>query len=222
MMNNVILKRSLADEVADKITGQISSGHYKVDEKLPIEPELMKQFGVGRSTIREAIKSLLNSGMVRVQQGVGTFVEPANAGREPMDKRMKRARSEELDEIRQLLEIKIAEKAATNRTEKDLTGIKEHLDARKLAAQNGLLAECIDADIRFHVAIADASGNEMLADLYRSVSVYLKSWFLQVYPDTQIFIETQGIHEQLLKSIIARDPKKAWNLAAKIIGHVYQ
>ena len=222
MMNNIILKKSLADEVADNITGQISSGHYAVDEKLPIEPELMKQFGVGRSTIREAIKSLVNSGMVRVQQGVGTFVEPATAGREPMDKRMKRARSEDLDEIRQLLEIKIAEKAAANRTEKDITGMKGHLDARKLAAHDGLLAECIDADIRFHVAIADASGNDMLADLYRSVSVHLKSWFLQVYPDTQIFAETQAIHEQLLKSIVARDPKKAWNLAAKIIGHVYQ
>jgi DNA-binding FadR family transcriptional regulator len=222
MMNKVIIRKNLADEVADKIIAQISSGHYKVDEKLPIEPELMKHFGVGRSTIREAVKSLANSGLVRVQQGVGTFVEPATANREPMDQRIKRANSQDLDEIRQLLEMKIAEKAAANRTEKDIAGIKTHLAARKQAALDGLLAECIDADIRFHVAIAEASKNEILADLYRSVSVHLKSWFLHVYPDTKVFVETYAIHEQLLKSIIARDPRRAWSLAARIIGHVYQ
>ena len=222
MMNNMLIKKSLADEVAARIASQISSGQYKVNEKLPIEPELMKNFGVGRSTIREAIKSLVNSGLVRVQQGLGTFVQPANANREPMDQRLKRASIHDLDEIRQLFEMKIAEKAAVNRTAEDIAAIKTHLAARKQAANDGLLEECIDADIRFHVAIAEASKNEILVDLYRSVSVHLKNWFLQIYPDTQIFIETYAIHEQLLKSIIAADPKKAWSLAAKIIGHVSQ
>ena len=70
-MNTIIQKKSLADEVAAKLQEQISLGHYKANDKLPIEPELMKNFGVGRSTIREAIKILANSGLLRVQQGVG-------------------------------------------------------------------------------------------------------------------------------------------------------
>ena len=220
-MKHVIVRKSLADEVASKLQEQISLGKYKINEKLPIEPELMKAFGVGRSTIREAIKSLVNSGLLSVQQGVGTFVVQTT-GNEPMDKRLKRANVQDLDEVRQLLEMKIAEKAAINRSEKDIITMKGHLAARKHAAQAGLLEECIDADIQFHVAIAEAAKNEILTDLYRSVSLHLKNWFLHIYPDTQIFIDTHHLHKQLLKSIIANDPKQAWNTSAKIIGNVYQ
>jgi len=220
-MKDVIVRKSLADEVASKLQEQISLGKYKINEKLPIEPELMKAFGVGRSTIREAIKSLVNSGLLSVQQGVGTFVVQTT-GNEPMDKRLKRANVQDLDEVRQLLEMKIAEKAAINRSEKDIITMKGHLAARKHAAQAGLLEECIDADIQFHVAIAEAAKNEILTDLYRSVSLHLKNWFLHIYPDTQIFIDTHHLHKQLLKSIIANDPKQAWNTSAKIIGNVYQ
>lgn len=222
MMNNIIVKKSLADEVASKIMEQISLGHYKVDEKLPIEPELMKSFGVGRSTIREAMKSLVNSGLLRVQQGIGTFVEQVSSNREPMDQRLKRASVHDLDEVRQLLEMKIAEKAALNHTDKDIKAITGHLAKRKQAALDGLIKECIDADIQFHIAIAEASRNEILADLYKATAVHLKNWFLQIYPDTQVFIDTYPLHEQLLKSIVAGDAKKAWNTSAKIIGHKYQ
>ncbi|SDE57602.1 DNA-binding transcriptional regulator, FadR family [Mucilaginibacter pineti] len=221
-MNNTIIKKSLADEVASRIMEQISLGHYKADEKLPIEPELMKSFGVGRSTIREAIKSLANSGLLRVQQGVGTFVEQASQNREPMEQRMKRARIQDLDEVRQLLELKIAEKAAANRTEKDIVTIKSYLTARKQAALDGLINECIDADINFHIAIAEASKNEILVDLYKATAVHLKKWFLSIYPDTEIFIKTYSLHKQLLKCIIEKDPKKAWNTSVEIIGHGHQ
>ena len=113
-MNTVIQKRSLADEVAAGLQQQISAGVYKVGDKLPTEPNLMKAFGVGRSSIREAIKILVNSGLLSVQQGVGTFVENQIADREPLGTRLKRADYGELDEVRKLLEIKIAQKAAQN------------------------------------------------------------------------------------------------------------
>src|ERR1700761_139797 len=221
-MSVYIHKKSLAEEVAARLQEQISLGHYRVNDKLPIEPELMKLFGVGRSSIREAIKLLTNSGLLRVQQGVGTFVEQVTAGKEPIDQRLKRADIQQLDEVRQLLEMKIAEKAAINRTEKNIEAIGAHLLSRKLAATQGLIEECIEADIQFHVAIAEASKNEILADLYRTTSVHLKNWFLQIYTDTQIFTETYHLHEQLFKNIKAGDAKKAWNTAAKIIGHISQ
>jgi DNA-binding FadR family transcriptional regulator len=221
-MEGFIHKKSLADEVASRLRERISLGHYKVNEKLPIESELMKSFGVGRSTIREAIKTLANSGLLRVQQGLGTFVEQATGSREPMDQRLKRADIRDLDEVRQLLEMKIAEKAAVNRSESDIDAIAGHLADRKKAAGAGLLEECVNADIRFHVAIAEASKNEILADLYKSVSIHLKKWFMHLYPDTHIFEQTYHSHEQLLKSIVAGDPKKAWSSAARIVGHVSQ
>ncbi len=219
MTNNLIPRRSLADEVAAQLQQQIALGKYKTGEQLPIEPELMKTFGVGRSTIREAIKSLVNSGLLRVQQGVGTFVEGAEGIKESLPQRLKRADYKDIDEIRQLIEMKIAEKAALNRTEEDLKEIRHWLALRKKAALENNLAACVEADIQFHTAIAVAAKNEILADLYKTFTIQIKSWFLTIHSDTTDFRQTQNLHEQLLKAIEGNDTKKAWNTAERIIGH---
>lgn len=213
----MIEKKSLADEVAHRIQQQILSGVYKTNDKLPIEPELMKNFGVGRSTVREAIKILSNSGFIKVQQGAGTFVEDIHTNKHPLDKQFERANVQELDEVRRLLEMKIAEKAAMNRTEEDILAIKSHLINRKNMATAGLLEECVDADIKFHTAIAVASKNSILAELYQIASKHLKDWFLSVYKDTTPFLSTQKLHEELLKHIITGNHEKAWNTSEKII-----
>jgi len=219
MMNTPIRKFSLAQEVAEKLGDRIRAGRYREGEQLPTEPELMKQFGVGRSSIREAIRILANSGMLRVQQGVGTFIEARSGIMEPLLQRFKRAGAKDLDEVRQLLEMKIAEKAATNHTQKDIKNIKAMLDRRNAAAKSGDLEACVQADIDFHMSIAQAAGNPILADLYQSFAVHLKSWFLQLYPDTKAFLDTIPVHEELYQSIKARDGAKAWRSLNKIIKH---
>jgi DNA-binding FadR family transcriptional regulator len=216
MMVSIINKRSLAEEVAEQLRTAITNGSYKADEQLPTEPELMKQFGVGRSSIREAIRILANSGLLRVQQGVGTFMEAPAGITEPFHQRLKRAEAPDLDEVRQLLEMKIAEKAAANRTNQDLKKIKAALDKRTAMAHGaGLLEDCVQADIDFHMSIAEAAGNPILTDLYQSFCIQLKSWFMQAYPDVSIFQDT--LHEELYESIKARDEKKAWDCIAQII-----
>src|ERR1700688_3572403 len=121
MDKNIINRKSLAEIVALKLQDQIIKGNYTVNQKLPVEAELMRSFGVGRSTIREAVKILANSGFLRVQQGIGTFIEDASGINEPLSKRVKRAQAKDINEIRQLLEMKIAEKAAVNRTGNDIS-----------------------------------------------------------------------------------------------------
>lgn len=215
----LISRKSLAQEVAEKITGQIEAGVYKTGDKLPVEPELMKLFGVGRSTIREAIKIMSISGLLRVQQGLGTFVEEHTNRKETIDQRLKRAKSPEVDEVRQLLELKIAEKAALHRSQADLKQISRHLADRNKAALNNSLRECIDADIAFHTSIAIASKNEILADLYKTVANHLKNWFLSVHKTTEDFKATYPLHKKLYDAIEAKDAKKAWEIAGKIISH---
>jgi DNA-binding FadR family transcriptional regulator len=211
-----IIKKSLAEEIADKLREQITNGKYKVNDKLPTEPELMAEFGVGRSSVREATKSLVQSGILRSQQGAGTFVERTETNPEPIEARLKRARAQDIDEVRQLLEMKIAEKSAINRSQKDIILMKGHLENRKKHADAGRLKECIEADIQFHVAIAEASKNEILSDLYKATAVHLKQWFTEIYQDTSSFIETQHLHEQLLRNIQDCDSKQAWNTATEI------
>src|ERR1700710_2130642 len=98
MNQNIIQRKSLAEEVAGKLQGNILKGGYKMNQKLPVEAELMRSFGVGRSTIREAVKILVNSGFLRVLQGVGTFIDDTTGINEPLFQRLKRAETKNIDE----------------------------------------------------------------------------------------------------------------------------
>ncbi|NML20273.1 FadR family transcriptional regulator [Pseudoflavitalea sp. G-6-1-2] len=218
-MNRQPLKRqSLADEVAVLLEQQISQGLFKTGDQLPTEPELMESFGVGRSSIREAVKILVNKGMVKVQQGVGMFIlstEPS----EPLSNRLQRAHFEDLNEVRLLLEVKIAEKAAINRTAKDVTRIKGFLKDRARYATENNKEACIQADINFHSAIADASGNPIIVDLYKTIATHLKQAFMERYKDTSGFMLSQQLHEDLLQAIADKNPARALIMATKISTH---
>lgn len=222
MMNtpNVPLKRlSLAEDVAGRLQQQIGSGKYKAGQQLPTEPELMQQFGVGRSTIREAVRILINAGMVKVQQGLGTFILSQEVMNEPLVKRLQRAHFQDLNEVRLLLEVKIAEKAAVHRTAKDITQLKLFLKQRAEFANADKPADCIQADINFHSCIAEASRNAIMVDLYRTIATHLKQSFLQRFKDTRSFKDTQELHEGLLQSIIDKDPARALIMATRISTH---
>jgi len=215
-MTTIVKRSGVCDEVFSQLQQQISSGKLKKGDKLPSEPELMTQFGVGRSSVREAIRMLANTGLVRVQQGIGTFVEMQNGTPIPWYNRLQNSTSKDLNEVRQLLELKIAEKAAVNRTQKDIAILTKLLKKRLNAAQKNLADECIEADIQFHIAIADAAKNDILADLYKNIAEQIKKSFRQAYTDTELFVIKHAIHEELLQSIIDKDPKKAWKCVAKI------
>lgn len=212
----IVQKKSLADRVAELLRQQIAEGVYKIGDKLPTEPELMKIFEVGRSSIREAVKLLVNMGVVRVQQGSGTFVaetSDANGG----NINMSIADRTELDEVRKILDIAIVEKAVARRTERDIERMRSTLEARKANAKDGLLKACIEADLNFHIAIADATHNRILADIYRSASLHLLSEFNRIYDGTACFVNSQSSHEKLLRYIIAGDLKNARKMATRIV-----
>lgn len=217
MMNTPIAKRSLADEVADQLRKQITAGKFKVGEQLPTEPELMKLFGVGRSSVREAIRILANSGLLKVQQGLGTFVQNHAGITEPLQQRLKRAEAGDLDEVRKLLEMQIVKKAAQNHTEKQIRHIKQMLDKRNKAAFTGPLEETVQADIEFHMSIAEAAGNPILADLYQSLAIQLKNWNLKAYADLKIYQESVESHIELYRHIKAHDGEAAWDCIERII-----
>lgn len=218
-MTTTIIKRSgVCDEVFNKLQRQISSGKLKKGHKLPSEPELMVQFGVGRSSIREAIRMLANTGLVKVRQGLGTFVEIKNGTPIPWYKRLESSTAKDLNEVRQLLELKIAEKAALNRTQKDIHILSRLLKKRLDAAQKNLPFECIEADIQFHIAVAEAAKNDILADLYKNIAAQIKKSFREAYTNTELFVIKHSVHEELLQSIIEKDPKKAVKCVSEITG----
>lgn len=219
MMNrNPISRKSLTDEVVDKLQHYISSGKYKPNEKLPTESALMEHFQVGRSTIREAVRILSNCDVVYVQHGIGIFVHPSPETGEPLSKRLKRADVENIFEVKLLLEMKIAEKAATHRKENHIRKMEAALENRALYGKEAALDKCIEADVNFHIAIAEACGNDILADLYKAFGKRFMESYLKMDStwSTDKLLMSQQLHRDLLESIIQKKPETAWELAQKI------
>ena len=216
-----IQRKTLAQEVADRLIEGISNDEYAIGEKLPIESELMKIYGVGRSSIREAMKFLSIQGILNVQQGVGTFVVSKYA-HESLESQMNKAQIEEVQEVRSLLDSKIAAKAAINRTEEDLETIKKYLDLRNQFAEENLATECYQADINFHLAIAESCGNNLLKEIYKVATKHIMSSFeTRHHNNTESFKISQKIHTDLFNAIENGNAEKASVIAQKIVDQIY-
>ncbi|WP_265132378.1 FadR/GntR family transcriptional regulator [Chryseobacterium oranimense] len=216
-----IQRRTLAQEVAERLIEGIINDQYSIGEKLPIEPELMKIYGVGRSSIREAIKILSIKGVLSVQQGVGTFVTSKNV-QESLETKIDKAEIEEVYEVRSVLDSKIAARAAIHRSEEDLKKMKMYLDLReKLAGENQAL-ECYQADINFHISIAEACGNALLEEIYKITSKHiLRSFESSHNNNTDSFKISQKIHMDLYQCIENKDPENAARIAQLIVDKVH-
>lgn len=210
----------MSDQVTTKIRQNIDQGKYKTGEKIPAEPELMKLYGVGRSTIREAIKTLAMKGILKVQQGSGTFVN--SEVHETIDQRLRRADFDEINAVRKLLEEETVRLAAKNYTGEDMEEMKRCLENRRLAILAEQRQACIDADIAFHIAIAAASSNKALADLYQSFTTIIRDFFSKrEVRGVSHFAMSHHLHEDLVEAIRNRKEKQAQLLLNKIIENNY-
>jgi len=180
----------------------------------------MEIYQVGRSTIREAIKTLAISGILKVQQGSGTFVA-SKIKDESLSQRLKRADFDEVNTVRLVLEKEMVKLACSNRTEADLEKMQALLQQRKKAIEAGQQKKCADADVAFHISIAKASGNQVLSDLYENFSLVLRDFFSRREENIDHFSRSQESHEKLAAAITDQDQKSAEQLLTTILHNNY-
>ena len=153
----------LPARIAAQIGSDIQEGRLKPGDKLPTEHFLAKSLGVSRSVVREAIAQLRNEGLVETRQGVGAFVTERQSRTIRIDEGelFKRDSFRDLFQLRIPLEIEAAGLAAVNYKEADLERIDEAL--ARMTGSEKWTDEGIDADLAFHRAIAEATGNDYFA-----------------------------------------------------------
>ena len=95
--------------------------------------------------------------------------------------------------------------------------LEKHLAERGATAAAGALQACIEADVNFHIALAEATHNEILCELYRSTAAHLKKRFSNIYRDTECLLATQPTHGQLLGYILAGDVRNAREAITRIL-----
>ena len=206
-----IRRERLADQIADKIIQMIRNGDLKPGDKLPPEPELMKKFGVGRSSIREAIGALSLIGLITVRPGQGTHVTvPSEKNQiKPIGLMLGIGRDKlrELVEVRVELEKIIARMAAERATEEEIEEIKHHHKKLKVAPKSRL--KKIQADMAFHTAIAKASHNSVLVRFLSELRLPMRHWMEQKAKFDWGYDKVYEQHDVILSAIQAHDGKKA-------------
>lgn len=154
----------LVDQATRRIEEQITAGQWPVGGKLPGEVALAKELGVGRSTVREALRALAGAGMVQSRQGAGVYVT-ADRPSEDWSARLRRAELAHVYEVRTIVEVQAARLAAARRGEADLVALDRALTARREAGAAGDTV-FVEADIALHAAVVDAAHNPVLSDLF--------------------------------------------------------
>jgi GntR family transcriptional regulator, transcriptional repressor for pyruvate dehydrogenase complex len=204
-MHSSPIKRSgLTDQVIDRIRALVAKGTYRVGDRLPPEGELCVLFGVGRSTIREAMRVLANRGMVDVRHGEGTFVA-AQAIHESLEERLGRAALADIYEARLFLELPLAELAAQRRDARDIAAMRASLKKRAQAIRAGDVARYAEADFAFHLAVARAAKSSALRDVYASfVAIAQPLMAAAVTPD-YVRNENDSLHASLCEAIAKGD-----------------
>ncbi|NKZ04321.1 FadR/GntR family transcriptional regulator [Actinomadura latina] len=202
----------LVEQAAQRLRDQIAGGSWPVGTRLPGETTLAGELGVGRSTVREALRALAGAGLVQPRQGAGVFViatEPD--GNWPA--RLRRASVADVYEIRMMLEVRAAELAAERRTDDDLAALDTALAARDTAFAGPAIEAFIDADIALHTAVVTAAHNPILADLFAEFAPVLRDGLLDlaalVDVRTSDTAHGRAAHAALVEAIRAGDPSAA-------------
>ncbi|MEU0300504.1 FCD domain-containing protein [Streptomyces sp. NPDC006175] len=154
----------LVEQAAEHLREQISTGAWPVGTKLPGETSLAASLGVGRSTVREALRALAGAGLVRARQGAGVFVIAAEP-EEDWATRLRRAAVTDVYEVRIGIEVEAARLAGRRRTDDDVAALTTALAGRRAAVGAGDAA-FVDADIALHAAVVAAAHNPVLSALF--------------------------------------------------------
>jgi GntR family transcriptional repressor for pyruvate dehydrogenase complex len=160
----------LSEQIAQQILGQIADGTLQPGDRLPTESQLVEHLGIGRSTLREALRSLSGMGVLEIRHGHGVYVaaEASSAGLRRLDWALLLGSREMLNlvEARKALEIQIAALAAERAAPADLGRMAICLDRLRSARTR---QDEYEADVDFHLAVAHATHNEVFVRLVRTM-----------------------------------------------------
>lgn len=199
----------LYEQIVSQIEQRIVAGDLKVGDQLPSEKELAEQFAVSRTAVREAIKALREKRLVEIRPGRGTFItnDAPEAMRHSLGLLMKFGSANgiaHLVEVREILEPEIAALAARRVTDEQIGAMREAIAVMDTALDNAEVF--VEADLDFHLAMAEATQNPIIPSLMDSIIDMLREQRKRTGVTRGGLERGQYHHKQILEAIIRRDP----------------
>lgn len=211
-MYKTIRSSRLYEQIVKQIEESVLKGTLKAGDQLPAERELAEQFGVSRTAVREAIKALGEKGLVESYSGRGTFITngTSQAIRQSLDLMMRMGQVEgsaHLAEVRSILEPEIAALAAERAEAQHLESMREAVNVMDSAMEN---AEAfIEADLDFHLALAEGAGNPLILSLIDSIVGLLREQRMRIFQADGGPARGQYHHKRILRAVETHDPERA-------------
>jgi GntR family transcriptional repressor for pyruvate dehydrogenase complex len=204
----VVQASRLYEQIVQQIEESILKGELSEGSQLPAERDLAKQFGVSRTAVREAIKALQEKGLVDAFPGRGTFVTngTSNSMRRYLDRIIKSGEPDGwayVVEMREILEPEIAALAAARATDQDLATMREAVEVMDNSRQDSDVF--IEADLDFHLALAEAAGNPIVLSLIDSIVGLLREQRLRIFRIAGGPQRGQHHHRRILEAIKRHD-----------------
>lgn len=216
-------RTGLVDQVIDQLRDSVTAGEYPVGTKIPTEPALAETLGVGRNTVREAVRALAHGGILEVRQGDGTYVRATSEVSGAL-RRLCGSELREVLQVRRCLEVEGARLAATARTAEDLTELWELLARRDELQREHDVEEFVRADAELHFAVVRSAHNTVLTELYRGLTEVVLASVATTTHDTEVAAHIR--HRGLVEAIDARDVDRAAREAGgfldELLGEVPQ
>ncbi|MFF7311732.1 FCD domain-containing protein [Streptomyces sp. NPDC008137] len=211
----------LADQVAATLSEEIESGRLAEGDRLPTEVELVRQLGVSRTVVREALSRLRNAGLIEPRQGIGVFVLPRRTRPLDLEAADTKAKVLQIVEVRRAMEGEAAHLAATRATPLDLARMGQALDAIDSAVAAG--GDGVDEDLAFHRSIAESTGNTVMVSTLRYLGDVSRGGIRVTRANEarrNDFIEAvRAEHHAILAAIEARDAEAARTAARLHMDH---
>jgi GntR family transcriptional regulator, transcriptional repressor for pyruvate dehydrogenase complex len=208
----VVRSSRLYEQIVQQIEESILNGSLKSGDQLPAERDLARSLGVSRTAVREAVKTLREKGLVEAYSGRGTFITDgtAQAARQSFDLMVKIGQqdgSPHLAELRSILEPGIAALAAERVQEEDLAAMREAVGTMDRSQKDP--AAYIEADLDFHLALAEAVANPLILSLIDSIVGLLREQRIKIFNVEGGPQRGQIHHKRILEAVERRDPEMA-------------
>ena len=162
-------RTGLVEQVIGQLRQSVVSGEWPVGTRIPNESTLSEALGVGRNTVREAVRALAHGGILEVRQGDGTYVRATSEVSGAL-RSLCGAELREVLQVRRCLEVEGARLAAAARSKKDVALLRRLLRRRDELELGDDHAAFVQADAALHFAVMQASGNTVLTELYRGLT----------------------------------------------------
>lgn len=224
-MDNQKKDNTLKNQVINRIKENILNGK-KPGEKLPTERKLAEEFGVSRTVIRDAIKTLTGLGLLEVRHREGIFV--ANVNTETIAKQLSNVlmvnehTAKSLFQVRMVLETATAGWAAESCDASGLSKLTSLIEESQKCIEKSLLDEFRIIDRKFHLLIAEISRNPIMIELTKSILAYMEIFSKYTFSIPGRIFDSAKQHEKIFQAILKQDKEEASKAMSDHIKNVYE